>query len=839
VTPLISGNYTFAVGSDDGFQLYFNGSLLCQYWAVRSIAYTYCPWQILTAFVSYPVTLQYFQDLGLSQIEFDWILPGASTVSNIPFLQLSTTPCSSNSIYMTSGLIMSSAIGSVTMTVAPTSPPNGTIGIYLTSPCFLFSACVLYYNASTWTNQQTVTLFNLITPAPNGNQTCVVTAYTNGTATNYQGTTVNQTVSLINSVSSTSLNWGDPHLTTFDGVSYSNYLVGDYYFIYQTNANFVVQTRQTPCATASCNSAIAIKYGSVIFIVYINSNSGTPSTYLSGSPSANGVTITTSGSRYLFSASGGANVTVIINYWLAENLYYLTISATVLGTYQGQLYGLCGKYNGNSADDYTTSSGTLTTVVNTFVSSWQVVNTNQDMFITATPTIPTIFGGTSGGSTLVPINCSPTSATTGTDVTGLLSNVTDNAPPFANTTTPSFTSNTTLGNTTLAKQICSQYFNTSDATFCTSLGLGGNTYYTDCITDYALTGSTTFAIADASSYYSACQTLANSKNISYTPCPNLCNENGNCTNGTCTCNYPWIASDCSVNSTASPNTTAISPTNVGLGCSATTISVFGTGFVSSPLYCWFGNTPALATIINQYQVTCPAPAAVGNSPYTVSVIVKTASNSSLSTTGVTLRYTASCCQSPCKNGATCVPTSSNYTCTCPYGYYGTLCQNITNFCASNPCASWATCVPSAGYYNCTCPPFASGFTCKTFPTVSPSQCASISLEGACYEFATDSTNFCYNVTTGPYGPACNLSSLIIASTCNSQNSQLLSSSPAGAYYTSSDPSGLVGYKWNYNLEFSQTSFFCLEFVGMVDMAVVNFQASLKTSLDSTTEGPSC
>ncbi|XP_069989473.1 delta-like protein B [Penaeus vannamei] len=64
---------------------------------------------------------------------------------------------------------------------------------------------------------------------------------------------------------------------------------------------------------------------------------------------------------------------------------------------------------------------------------------------------------------------------------------------------------------------------------------------------------------------------------------------------------------------------------------------------------------------------------------------------------------------PCKNGATCFNTApGSYSCECPPGFSGTICEIINDTCANTPCRNGGTCLDAGDdQFVCQCP---SGFT---------------------------------------------------------------------------------------------------------------------------------
>ncbi|XP_069394492.1 protein eyes shut homolog isoform X2 [Paralichthys olivaceus] len=71
----------------------------------------------------------------------------------------------------------------------------------------------------------------------------------------------------------------------------------------------------------------------------------------------------------------------------------------------------------------------------------------------------------------------------------------------------------------------------------------------------------------------------------------------------------------------------------------------------------------------------------------------------------------------CLNGATCITTSQpssppEYTCRCPPGFTGTMCETEIYECDSSPCQHNGTCSDSMGHYECQCPTGFLGKNCE-------------------------------------------------------------------------------------------------------------------------------
>ncbi|XP_071959288.1 uncharacterized protein [Antedon mediterranea] len=69
-----------------------------------------------------------------------------------------------------------------------------------------------------------------------------------------------------------------------------------------------------------------------------------------------------------------------------------------------------------------------------------------------------------------------------------------------------------------------------------------------------------------------------------------------------------------------------------------------------------------------------------------------------------------CTKYPCENGGTCRPIgSTSFTCSCPEGFTGFVCQDAPSACESNPCINGGWCNKQGSGFRCTC---LAGFTGK-------------------------------------------------------------------------------------------------------------------------------
>lgn len=68
---------------------------------------------------------------------------------------------------------------------------------------------------------------------------------------------------------------------------------------------------------------------------------------------------------------------------------------------------------------------------------------------------------------------------------------------------------------------------------------------------------------------------------------------------------------------------------------------------------------------------------------------------------------------PCQNGGTCYSQLSQFTCICPPGFTGNVCQTTTQACASSPCLNGGSCSGTSTTFTCSCPAGFTGNQCQT------------------------------------------------------------------------------------------------------------------------------
>ncbi|XP_063436580.1 fibropellin-1-like [Mytilus trossulus] len=71
-----------------------------------------------------------------------------------------------------------------------------------------------------------------------------------------------------------------------------------------------------------------------------------------------------------------------------------------------------------------------------------------------------------------------------------------------------------------------------------------------------------------------------------------------------------------------------------------------------------------------------------------------------------------CASSPCKNGGTCVDKVNAFTCSCPGGFSGDMCEIDIDECADSPCQNGGQCTDKVNEFTCACADGFTGNTCE-------------------------------------------------------------------------------------------------------------------------------
>jgi hypothetical protein len=158
--------------------------------------------------------------------------------------------------------------------------------------------------------------------------------------------------------------YGDPHLKSFDGASYSFQTVGEFVLTSANNGQFEVQVRQEPQRDDfSLNTGVAMKVGGDRLGIYARDNNDAfnSSVMLNGMPLEigsrtyylpHGGTIRNSGRNYLVTWPSGETVSVDMS--RTGGMPFMNLAVQVYPCASTNYSGLMGNANGDRRDDFDT-----------------------------------------------------------------------------------------------------------------------------------------------------------------------------------------------------------------------------------------------------------------------------------------------------------------------------------------------------------------------------------------------------------------------------------------------------------------------------------------------------
>jgi len=572
---------------------------------------------------------------------------------------------------------------STTNQVVLTMPPQGTAKVFLYGDCVTFSPCTLTFTPENWDIPQTFAIFPQVpgetpTQTPGFSQIVYCPYYaelrTEGICdgdidTAWAGAAGPEEVVDVSNRASFAGRLS--RYFTFDGVSESNWALGDFYYVRGLAGDFVIQTRQEACGVATCVTGVAVKYQSLVF--YVLFQTSVPVASVVGDPADTSTIITADSLGFHLTFVNGIRVDINPG---SKSLSML-VACTAPRTLLNELAGLAGFFSDNFLDDLTKPDGTLAATPEEFQNSWRIP-LSENLFVDETVTFANI-------TSLFPSNPSPLPKPTTTcpapDPEDVGESLQTTESPAANTTVPPSETldvpSCESANATMqadAEAFCSPFFNDSAALCCKALGVSADEYYSNCICDHIILGDSV-ALSSLDPFYAECDTEAEGQNTTCSVCPNACNNQGTClAGGTCDCNPGFDGIDCSEDWTTAPTIVSVSPTSEDI-CPKT-ITILGNGFFGSNITCTIdGSTPVAANKVSNSQLVCPIPP-IG-SPGPSSHVVKVTRSDGMMSSDFPFTVYPTCCESFCSAGSNCTNGGSNgFTCTCPDGFSGDLCDII-------------------------------------------------------------------------------------------------------------------------------------------------------------------
>ncbi|GGJ18006.1 VWD domain-containing protein [Deinococcus roseus] len=186
--------------------------------------------------------------------------------------------------------------------------------------------------------------------------------------------------------------WGDPHLTSCDGLGIEFQSTGEFDLSLSTVNPFRVQVRQRPwggSSTVSVNTAVATSMNGFKAGIYVGAApnlhigpAGTPTNIPAGGLNmGGGYIVTQAGNKYTFSYPTGEKMEATLNG------AYIDVKLILPPSAQTRVRGLLGNFDGNTANDFQLRNGVVlpnpidfNTMYTTYADSWRVPSPAQSLF---------------------------------------------------------------------------------------------------------------------------------------------------------------------------------------------------------------------------------------------------------------------------------------------------------------------------------------------------------------------------------------------------------------------------------------------------------------------------
>ncbi|KAI8920589.1 hypothetical protein BC831DRAFT_553248 [Entophlyctis helioformis] len=268
-----------------------------------------------------------------------------------------------------------------------TSMPKGPVTVYFEHPSISFSDCFVRFDQTNWniTKEIGVTPIPVFGQYVGANTTIPLSirVHAAADADGYHNAEVELPCKRKPAVGGVCTSLGDPHFKSFDGLSFSSQPLGNHHLVKSADLN--IQVIQDRCGDhVTCNTAVAIRYGSSIMIYDIRNKQSKPQ-MAQVTPHKDGLTYTApkaSGGVGTHTVTTPCGSTITITHF-TDGFPLLDVTVHLAGGYT-KVGGMCNRLPGESNTKLNDANGNICSHkkqqdVNRFISTWKVAE-NEDLF---------------------------------------------------------------------------------------------------------------------------------------------------------------------------------------------------------------------------------------------------------------------------------------------------------------------------------------------------------------------------------------------------------------------------------------------------------------------------